>query len=53
MKETNEQVRDGIAQTAKRWRELNSKAGNPISHSEALDRVRRAREQGDRKRNEG
>lgn len=53
MKETNEQTRDGIARTAKAWRELSSKAGNPITHSQALDRVRKARSEGDRKRQDG
>ena len=53
MKESNEQTRDGIARTAKAWRELNSKAGNPITHSQALERVRKARAEGDRKREEG
>ena len=45
-------TRDRIAETAKRWQQSNVRAGNPMTHTEAVRRVTEARRKGDRKRNE-
>jgi uncharacterized phage-associated protein len=48
---TENTTRDRIAEVAASYRQLSSRAGQPITHSQALDRVIAARKKGENKRN--
>ena len=48
---TDNTTRDRIAEVAAYYRQLSSKAGKQITHSQALDRVIAARKKGENKRN--
>lgn len=52
MSDQESRTRDAIDRTAARWREVNAKGGVQMTHEEARDRVRKARELGDRRREE-
>lgn len=48
---TKDSLSDRIGQTAAQWRKFNERAGHPITHTQALERVKAARTKGDNKRN--